>query len=68
MPPPTTTVSTAMRLGERGVPKACAWCQRVYSCHGQWEPSAAGIPTTAYTHGICDDCVRQHFPEVQDPD
>jgi hypothetical protein len=39
---------------------ACAWCQRVRTEAGSWEPaSAEDLNSAGVTHGICPECLER---------
>jgi hypothetical protein len=45
----------------------CAWCRRVRSDAGYWEQIEAYISShsdATFTHGMCQDCERVHFPDL----
>ena len=51
----------------RGMLPLCAWCRRVRSDAGYWEQIEAYISShsdATFTHGICQDCEREHFPDL----
>jgi hypothetical protein len=51
----------------RGMLPLCAWCRRVRSDAGYWEGIEAYISShsdATFTHGICQDCEREHFPNL----
>lgn len=56
----------------RGMLPVCGWCRRVRSDAGYWERIEAYISAhsdTTFTHGICQDCLNEHFPDLAgDPD
>lgn len=49
----------------KGLLPMCAWCRKVREDEGYWselENYVAAHTDTAFTHGICPDCRRKHFP------
>ena len=51
----------------RGMLPLCAWCRRVRSDAGYWEQIEAYISShsdATFTHGICQDCLNDRFPDV----
>ena len=51
----------------RGLLPICAWCKKVREDSGYWgelEGYVAKHSATTFTHGLCPDCQRQHFPSI----
>ncbi|MEI7954510.1 MAG: PAS domain-containing protein [Verrucomicrobiota bacterium] len=47
----------------------CAWCSKVRKDSGYWsqlEQYVSEHSGLRFTHGICPDCQRKHFPDVDD--
>ncbi len=43
----------------------CSWCKRIRNEEGQWEQMEVYITERSeaeFTHGICPDCQKKHFP------
>lgn len=43
--------------------RLCAWCGQVYADPGATAPPPREADPRRTTHGICLDCVQEHFPE-----
>jgi len=52
-----------------GLIPICSYCKGVRNDQGFWltvERFMAAHADVSFTHGVCDDCIRQQFPEVAD--
>jgi GAF domain-containing protein len=52
-----------------GLIPICSYCKGIRNDHGYWSTVETFIEEYAdvgFTHGVCDSCMRQHFPEVAD--
>jgi ligand-binding sensor domain-containing protein len=50
----------------RGLLPICAWCHRVRDDEGYWTQMEAYVrehTEAEFSHGLCPDCLRNHFPE-----
>ena len=50
-----------------GLVPICSYCKGVRNDQGYWSTVEKFIKQHSdveFTHGICDDCIRQHFPDV----
>lgn len=50
-----------------GLVPICSYCKRIRDDQGYWSSVEKFIMQHSgveFTHGICDNCVRQHFPDV----
>ena len=50
----------------RGIIPICSWCKRIRNDSGAWEQMEIYIRRHSeadFSHGMCEDCLRQHFPE-----
>lgn len=66
-----TTTELAQALSEvkrlTGMMRMCAWCRRIKNDEGLWEPLDLYVRKHSdvnFTHGICPDCVKEHYPNV----
>lgn len=53
----------------RGMLPLCAWCRRVRTDAGYWEQIETYITAHSdarFTHGLCQECERTHFPDLVD--
>ena len=60
-------VASGHRCQWRLIP-VCAWCKRVCSETGLWQPMEEYIASNSearFTHGICSDCVRKLDPDSE---
>ncbi|HTR98810.1 MAG TPA: hypothetical protein VML00_03610 [Bacteroidota bacterium] len=64
-----TTVELQKALGEvkrlTGLLRVCAWCRRVRTDAGEWVQMEVYMKDHAdidVTHGICPECVSEHYP------
>ena len=51
-----------------GLLPICAWCKNIRNDEGYWQAveQYVGEHTTAeFTHGICPDCVKKYYPELE---
>lgn len=51
----------------RGLLPVCSWCKRIRDDKDYWlsvEQYIAERTDATFTHGICPDCMRKHFPEI----
>jgi PAS domain S-box-containing protein len=51
----------------RGIVPLCSYCKKVRDDEGYWEQVDVYIKkhsTADVTHGICPECLKEHFPEV----
>lgn len=51
----------------KGLLPLCGWCKKVREDDGYWneiETYVSARTDATFTHGICPDCRRSHFPEV----
>lgn len=49
----------------------CSWCRKVREDSGYWNQLESYVTdrfSTKFTHGICPDCQKKHFPDTLDPD
>jgi CheY-like chemotaxis protein len=54
-----------------GLLPICAWCKRTRDDDGYWNDLESYISAHSqaqFSHGICPDCQRQHFPNQAPPD
>lgn len=54
----------------QGLIPICAYCKKIRDDHGLWEQIEhylAHHSQAQFSHGICPDCRREHFPEVGPP-
>lgn len=52
-----------------GLLPICAHCKKIRNDGGYWERVESYIEehsSAVFSHGICPDCVRQHYPEIAD--
>lgn len=52
-----------------GMLPVCAWCRRVRSDAGYWEQIEAYVSAhsgATFTHALCQDCEREHFPDTDE--
>ena len=52
----------------RGILPTCAYCKNIRDESGNWHQLEAYIQSHSeakFSHGICPDCVREHFPHVK---
>lgn len=50
-----------------GLLPICSWCKNVRDDHGYWEQVELYVQKhsdATFTHGLCPDCARKHFPDV----
>jgi len=47
------------------LPFVCAWCERVRSVAGRFEPCGDQPPPAPATHGICPECLLAEQREAQ---
>jgi len=50
-----------------GLVPICSYCKGIRSDQGYWSTVEKFIEqqtAVEFTHGVCDGCMRQHFPEV----
>ena len=50
-----------------GLLPICAHCKKIRNDEGYWEDVAVYIRNHTevdFSHGICDDCMREHYPDV----
>jgi hypothetical protein len=55
-----------IRLMEGLIP-ICSYCKGIRNDQGYWSTIEKFIEQhsdVSFTHGVCNDCMRQHFPEV----
>ena len=51
-----------------GLLPICAWCKNIRNDEGYWQAveQYVGEHTTAeFTHGICPDCIKKYYPELE---
>jgi DNA-binding NtrC family response regulator len=51
----------------RGLLPMCAWCRKIRNDKGYWQGLEAYIQAhtdTAFTHGICPECMKKVYPEL----
>ena len=51
-----------------GLLPICAWCKKIQTDAGYWERVEVYIrdhTDADFSHGICPDCLRQHFPGLE---
>ena len=52
-----------------GLIPICSYCKGIRNDKGYWSTVEKFIERHSdveFTHGVCDDCIRRHFPEVAD--
>jgi hypothetical protein len=52
-----------------GLIPICSYCKGIRNDQGYWstvEKFIAQYSDVEFTHGVCNTCMRQHFPEVAD--
>lgn len=52
-----------------GLLPICAWCKNIRNDQGYWQAveQYVGEHTTAeFTHGICPDCIKKYYPELEE--
>ena len=50
-----------------GILPICSFCKKIRDEEGKWEQVDVYIhrhSRTAFSHGLCPDCLRQHYPDV----
>lgn len=50
-----------------GLLPVCAWCKRVRDDAGYWQQIERYLSEhtdARFTHGMCEDCAREHYPEI----
>jgi ligand-binding sensor domain-containing protein len=50
----------------QGLLPICAWCKKIRDDHGYWTQMEAYIKEhsqAVFSHGMCPDCLRQHYPD-----
>ena len=47
------------------LPIVCAWCDRVLTSPGRWEPTDVAPVSERATHGICPDCLIAQRREAE---
>jgi hypothetical protein len=53
----------------RGLLPICAWCKKVRNDTGYWEQIetyVSGHSKAEFSHGICPECAKKHYPEFCD--
>jgi len=53
-----------------GLLPLCSWCRRIRDTDERWtsiEDYVHEHSEATFTHGVCPDCARRHFPGVMDP-
>lgn len=53
-----------------GLLPICSYCKKIRRADGKWEPVEAyisGRTAAKFTHGLCEPCGREHFPEAFGP-
>jgi hypothetical protein len=51
----------------RGILPICSFCKKVRDDKGHWEPLDVYVHKYSeadISHGICPDCVKEHYPEI----
>jgi hypothetical protein len=51
----------------RGIIPICGHCKRIRDDAGYWlqvEEFISARSEASFSHGICPDCTREHYPEV----
>lgn len=59
---------TTIKLMEGLVP-ICSYCKGIRDDQGYWstvEKFIEEYSDVGFTHGVCDECIKKHFPEVSD--
>jgi hypothetical protein len=54
----------------RGLLPICAACKKIRDEHGTWTAVEAYVSNRSeaeFTHGMCPDCLREHYPEHCEP-
>ena len=54
----------------RGLLPICSYCKRIRDDEGSWQAMESYIHERSeanFSHGICDDCLREHFSEFREP-
>ena len=55
--------------GDDKMISTCSYCRKAQDQSGEWmhlDKYLSQRSTLKFTHGICDSCIEQHFPEVLD--
>ena len=53
-----------------GILPICAFCKKIRQPDGTWEQVEAYVSKRSaaqFSHGFCESCGRQHYPEMYDP-
>jgi len=51
-----------------GLLPICSWCKKVRNDEGYWQQVEAYLKQhtdAAFTHGVCPECTRKHFPAIK---
>lgn len=49
----------------------CSFCKKIHTADGHWEALESYISShsdTMFSHGLCEDCLRTHYPQFARPD
>ena len=52
---------------QEGILSVCSYCREVKNDNGDWmhlEKYLSKISDIRFSHGVCDDCMEKHFPDV----
>ncbi len=53
----------------RGIVKICSYCKSIQNIHGDWTPIEEYLirhPEADFSHGMCPDCQKANFPELDE--
>ena len=51
----------------RGIVPICSYCKQIRDDKGYWSQVEAYVEKytdAEFSHGICPDCIKKHFPEI----
>jgi|GEM_PF-2223626 ligand-binding sensor domain-containing protein len=54
----------------RGIVPICSYCKKIRDDQGYWEQLESYISehsNAEFSHGICPECLKEHFPDFKDP-
>jgi hypothetical protein len=52
---------------QKGMLCSCSYCRKVRDSQGTWQPFEQFMmrySTLNFSHGICNSCMEEHFPDV----
>ena len=52
---------------QEGILSVCSYCREVKNKEGDWmhlEKYLSKISDIRFSHGVCDNCMEKHFPDV----